>query len=295
MTVKNIDLLGAQYADVPAVHLPETGGGTAEFVEISDTTATAEDVASGKYFYSAAGVKTEGTAQGGTAELKMGVLRPDAEIVQSYSYDKYIVADEGITIPAYTTTSQTLKASANLTPTVSMDLTNYNYYVFERLLTIPSYSVTTKAKGRVEYWLNSALYEITEYPANTFHALLEPTRKLASRTTTIYAAGAGPRLVYYTSGTAITAYASAAYGTAQTVTTPTISSTTLTLKSPAFIVRGHTTYFANTYMNALTDIRNQYVIDVYRAPKNNLNLDGWGIYQGAMHILDCIDNGGELT
>ena len=34
-------------------------------VDISDTTAVASDVASGKYFYSAAGVKTAGTASGG--------------------------------------------------------------------------------------------------------------------------------------------------------------------------------------------------------------------------------------
>ena len=27
--------------------------------------------------------------------LKSGVLRPDAELIQSYSYDKYIATDEG--------------------------------------------------------------------------------------------------------------------------------------------------------------------------------------------------------
>ena len=78
-----------------------------------------------------------GTISGGTTELKMGVLRPDAEIVQTYSYDKYIVADEGITIPSYTTTQTALLASSNLSPTVSMDLTNYDYYVLTRTLTIP--------------------------------------------------------------------------------------------------------------------------------------------------------------
>lgn len=65
MTTRNISLLGATYSAVPQVQLPVSGGGTATFTEITDTTATASDVASGKYFYTAAGVKTQGTASGG--------------------------------------------------------------------------------------------------------------------------------------------------------------------------------------------------------------------------------------
>lgn len=62
---QNITLLGASYTDVPAVTLPKTGGGTASFTDVSDTTASASDVASGKYFYTSAGVRTEGTGSGG--------------------------------------------------------------------------------------------------------------------------------------------------------------------------------------------------------------------------------------
>ena len=65
MTTRNISLLGATYSDVPAVTLPVSGGGTATFTEVTDTTATASDVASGKYFYTANGTKTQGTASGG--------------------------------------------------------------------------------------------------------------------------------------------------------------------------------------------------------------------------------------
>ena len=62
---QNITLLGASYSDVPAVTLPKTGGGTASFTDVTDTTATASDVAAGTYFYTAAGVRTEGTGSGG--------------------------------------------------------------------------------------------------------------------------------------------------------------------------------------------------------------------------------------
>lgn len=38
-------------------------------IDITDTTAVASDVAAGKYFYNAAGVKTLGTASGGSAVI----------------------------------------------------------------------------------------------------------------------------------------------------------------------------------------------------------------------------------
>lgn len=62
---QDITLLGASYQAVPAVTLPKTGGGTASFTDVTDTTAAAADVATGKYFYTAAGVRTEGTSSGG--------------------------------------------------------------------------------------------------------------------------------------------------------------------------------------------------------------------------------------
>ena len=215
----------------------------------------------------------------GTVILKRGVLRPDAESVKTWTYDKYLNADEKIEIPAYTTTSTTLIAAASLTPTYTCDWTNYNYYVSIRMATIPEYSISTKGKGREEYALNSCFYEITETPKNTIHAIITPTTKYTSDLRAVYSAGNLVREVYWSSGTAITAYGSAAYGYNQAVTAPSISGTTFTAKSPAFIVRGNTTYFTTTYMSAVTDVRYQYIIELYRAPKNNYNYDGWGLVQ----------------
>lgn len=62
---QNITIWGASYSNVPSVLLPKTGGGTASFTDVTDTTAAAADVASGKYFYTASGVLTQGTNSGG--------------------------------------------------------------------------------------------------------------------------------------------------------------------------------------------------------------------------------------
>lgn len=68
---QNITLLGASYTDVPSVLLPKTGGGTASFTDVTGTTATAADVASGKVFYAADGTQTTGTASGGASWTKI--------------------------------------------------------------------------------------------------------------------------------------------------------------------------------------------------------------------------------
>lgn len=62
---QNIQIAGATFNAVPSIVVPVAGGGSAMFVDPSPTTAAAADVASGKLFFDALGVLTQGTASGG--------------------------------------------------------------------------------------------------------------------------------------------------------------------------------------------------------------------------------------
>lgn len=67
-----VDVTSSGTAAISVVDTTDTAGGTIRTItarDISDTTAVASDVASGKYFYTAAGVKTQGTASGGGSAL----------------------------------------------------------------------------------------------------------------------------------------------------------------------------------------------------------------------------------
>lgn len=113
---QNITLQGANYSAVPAVELPKTGGGTATFTDVTDTTATAEDVSNTKYFYTAAGVRTQGTNSGGGTSKNVQVLQStsrtnsssltkvlgDMTVSKTGTYDVYWSGGRSNTSTSYT-------------------------------------------------------------------------------------------------------------------------------------------------------------------------------------------------
>lgn len=79
---QNLTWLGNSYTNVPYLELPKTGGGYAKFTDVTPTTATAEDVASGKIFITADGSQETGTASGGGGGgMDIGQATPSANLL----------------------------------------------------------------------------------------------------------------------------------------------------------------------------------------------------------------------
>lgn len=132
---KNISLMGASYSDVPAVTLPQTGGGTARFDDASVTTATAEDVAQGKVFLAANGTITTGTATGGGA----------VDSVNGQTGDVVLTASDVGALPDTTTI-----------PTKTSDLANDSGFITG--MTILSYGSSTWNDFLTAYQSNKVVY-----------------------------------------------------------------------------------------------------------------------------------------
>ena len=259
----DIEIAGVIYPDVPAVDFMSTGG---------------EPVT-----YTYGGVATNLTPM---------ALRPDAEVVKTWSHDALAHADDGITIPSYSTTAKTVSTGAEISGTYTVTYADYNYWFVERMLTTPVYSSSSGAKGKPIYTATVALYEVTEIPGNTMGTA---SLKYSSRSVTVTASGTQYRMPYYTGASAVGMATSSSYGMFQTPLAPSLSSGVLTAKSPNLTMRGSTTYFTSSVWGTLTDIRLQYVIELYRAPKNNLNVNGWAGFQTLSKIIECAQGTGKLT
>ena len=215
------------------------------------------------------------------------LLRDDCTLVQKWTLDKLVVTDESKTLPAYSTAAQTVIAAENLSPTITLDYDNYKYYVLERFLTIPIYNTATKEKGRPDCCLSSYLYEIVELEQNTLRSASgSPT--YASRSVAI-ASQTVTRAPYWSAASTMGIYTATTYTASQVASTPTVSSGKLTVIAPSLQMRGSTTYFTSSAWGKITDIRRQYVIEVWRVPKEDLNVEGWGSYQNALKIANCIN------
>lgn len=182
---QNVTVAGASYSAVPSVDLPTTGGGTSSFYDVSDTTATAADVAQGKTFHLASGVAAVGTASNPiatiegtyTAATKALALSTDGtiadwwggvgyELMGDVQWSAAISSAANWPLTPTTsaqnltwTTSITTTANANATidrigkgyhgVTATLDFGTYNYIFFEDCYVHYEYTSPEASLGKV--------------------------------------------------------------------------------------------------------------------------------------------------
>lgn len=113
---------------ISVVDTTDSHGGTVRTItaiDISDTTAVASDVAQGKYFYTAAGVKTAGTASGGTPSATQHTIyfefSDSTDTTITAYYDSTFISD------AITATTPTTYGSKTVTLAQLDGVTWYQY------------------------------------------------------------------------------------------------------------------------------------------------------------------------
>ena len=109
---QNVIINGVTYENVPRVDIPLDGGGTAEFYDASDATASAGDILSGKTAYGASGKVTGNIATKTSADLQASGATVTAPAGYYASSASKAVASGSATTPA-TTVSVTPSISVN--------------------------------------------------------------------------------------------------------------------------------------------------------------------------------------
>lgn len=233
---------------------------------------------------------------GAASDPPLGAIRSDAELVKRISYDKYIVRDLGITLPSYTTSLKTLISGSQLTDEqIECYPTLYQYYVCTRILIIPFYSISDVSKGREDYCLYEGGWELFGAKSGGLPVLSDPSKRAGFNETNTFGTNSS-LIVYAANSTGYTTTRSPSFGVYPSAQSPLFSyisgQTTGTIipRSPYLYCRGNSSNFPQTFMDSLTDIRFQYVIDVFRAP-NDKTYDGWLHNQQFYSIIDCLENG----
>lgn len=133
---QNVTIAGASYSDVPSITVPKTGGGSSSFTDVTDVTATASDVASGKYFYTASGIRTVGTGTGGSTLItktitENGTYNASSDSADGYSSvtaavpNSFSVTDESNTTGTTAVITQSVGGSVSVTQhTIHLEFTD---------------------------------------------------------------------------------------------------------------------------------------------------------------------------
>lgn len=120
------------------------------------------------------------------------------------------------------------------------------------------------------------------YPNGRIASACRGTYTIATNSAASY------RSLYFTSATGISIYATTAYGIWTTAVAPAYTGGKMKINSPNFTMRAQANIFDQLFYEALTDIRFQYVYELWRVHIGSLQYDGWQNQQSVDLALDCL-------
>lgn len=139
---------------ISVVDTTDTHGGTIRTitaVDISDTTAVANDVAQGKYFYTADGTKTAGTSSGGGGGDNWSWMGKNPTKVATSLSEKVFLKDSAFATWTPTTTNTTIVTGENLNG-YTANLDDYDYVVRWKFHTHFEYDGTEQNQFVTDYY-----------------------------------------------------------------------------------------------------------------------------------------------
>lgn len=295
MASKNVIAKGTTYNGVESITLPTSPSGDATFYEISDTTATASDVLNSKYFYTAAGVKTQGTGTAPSPTLitknitQNGTYNASSDNADGYSSVTVSVSGGGDTWswmgknPAKVQTSLNEKvylkdsAFATWTPTTTQttlvssrtldqydtNFNNYDYVVVSQFHSHFEYS-TSVLPHMKDFYLVAALAAYG-YATNAASITADTTTLGGSAGNTYRLGG------IYVNTSGVDTYATGAqYGVYQTTGgTHSVAATKITPQAPAIYARCSNTYLSTDAAAAINQNTSYYEqkIEIWRVDR----------------------------
>lgn len=130
---------------VPYVTLPKAEGGTAPFTDVTDTTASAADVASNKYFYTAAGARVQGTGSGAATFQTKTVTPSESQtiVTPDTNYDGLSQVTVNAITASYVGTGISRKSSTDLTVSGAAVVVPAGYYAAAATKTVATAAQAT--------------------------------------------------------------------------------------------------------------------------------------------------------
>lgn len=250
---KNVTLWGSSFSNVPAITVPQTGGGTARFDDCSVVTATASDVAQGKVFVANDGTVTTGTASGGGGGT-WSAYGKNPTLVQTALNEKVYLKNTPFASWTPTTTTTKMSDASNLTTYTTQNFNNYDYVAVYKCHTHFEYGAGATSTAKLVDYFYSQIGFVSGHASN--YENIEADTFNSSDPSNLNVSSTGVR--YYNTAGSLAFFSGNSSGYfPYSYPNPSTGSSGITLKKPQMNAKCATNYFSTANASAV-DMDNSY-------------------------------------